>query len=604
MKKAIKIIAAFIVVCGINFHLFPFADKLTWVYGVNIFGINSFLNILLFYMVWKAIRNLPEINKRAKKFIIFLASFFAITQTIGSLLIKKNSLELVGWEYLSCPIILIGFAILFYVLFAHIVNWTDNFKVSEKEQKEWSFFTNNAKSFWLVSLVLVLCYAPFFISFWPGLAGYDLNSGTVPQMGQIKSGNYSAFHPLIHTFFIRIFYEISVHLRFNFLPFYEITQIIICCLTFSYLLYFLAKIKVSRFMRIIVFIFFAFNPFMHIFAASPTKDVMFCLICIFLFIEFYKMSVDFQGYASKIVNVVKIVLLLFLFTITRNNAWFAFLFAIPFLVLAFRQHWIKISVILISVIILFQAFNFYQYNILKAGGTEIREAISPILQQMRKVYFEKEKELDAEEIEILGEIIDLSEKKFEDTSNDVSKKPDVFNQEVFNQDRAKYISLWARLGMKYPLVYLSTFLNVNLSYWYLDAPTPRNNFGAGGYLIVQPDSRGDPWSFFDNTDISQMPLSAVGKAYMHLNRNIIASNIPIISFLTSHAFHIMTMLVIMLLLIYRKSKTYIVFVPFIAYGLTLLLGPLADARYAMSLIILAIPSIAIFTKQLGYSKGE
>jgi len=615
-KKSIIInaIISFVILCVINYLLFPLATKLDGYQGVNIIGINSFLNLIAFFVIWKIINlisqgefsdiwkaRIPKLNKRARGYNIFISVCLAITQTVGTIIIRLGSLELKGLEFFVYSLELVAMFCLFYIVFANVFNFIDNYKSKNRQKKEWSFFTDNAKSFWILALVMFVCYLPYFISFWPGIAGWDLSGQWPTHLAQIISGHYSAFHPLIYTFFIQIFYEIGKWGKFNFIPLFETVQIILCCLTFSYLIYFLAQIKVARWQRIIIFLFLALNPFLHIFAPAPTKDVVFTLACVFLFIELYKLAANFKGYTSKKMNIVKIVIIFFLFTITRNNAWYAFLVSIPFLIIAFRKYWKTISVILLSVVILFELFNVFQFDIIKAAKTDIGEAISPMLQQMRMVYIDDNSNLTADEISTLGEIFDLNSKDIVDTSTDLSKNPPVFNQDAFNQNPGKYFSLWAKMGLEHPVIYISTFLNVNLSFWYLNAPTPRYNWNAEGYFQIQPAGNISVWDLGQNSDISKLQISKVSKYYLYINRNIIASNIPVISFLTSYAFYIFTMLIIMILLMYKKSKIYTIFIPIMTYLLTTLMAPVAYGRFIMMFVILALPSMAIFMRQLAYN---
>ncbi|MCL2739780.1 MAG: DUF6020 family protein, partial [Oscillospiraceae bacterium] len=356
-KKIIVSLVSFVILCGINYFLFPLADKLNESFGVNVLGINSFLNIILYYVLWKTVNNAPKIVGRANIFAISIAALLAISQSVGNLLIKRNSLLIWNWEYLGFSLMLIGLFFIFYYALSYVLNWMDNYKAKEKEEEKWWFFTDNARSFWLVAIALFICYLPFFISIWPGLKGWDFNNGPHSLMYQVTTGEYNAWHPIAYTLFFELFYKIGKVLDFNFLPLFEITQILLCCLTFSYLIYFLAKIRIPKWQRIIIFFFLALNPFLHMFAPAPTKDVLFMIACILLFIEMYKMAYD-GDYFSKKTSVFKIIPVLFLFTVSRNNAWYSFLITIPFLLFVLRAHWIKLSMVFLTVIILFQGFNF------------------------------------------------------------------------------------------------------------------------------------------------------------------------------------------------------------------------------------------------------
>ncbi|MCL2739782.1 MAG: DUF6020 family protein [Oscillospiraceae bacterium] len=586
-KNIIHASLSFFILCGINYYFFPMADKLVPDYGVNVSGTNSIFNIVLFLAIWYGIKKAPKIARRAKAFIFSIAGFLAISQSIGNILVKKNNLTLWGLEHLTFAFMLIGLFFLFNYILVYLFHWLDNYKQKEKKEKIWWFFTDNAKSFWLVFLAFAICYLPYIITYWKGIGGHDLRISIIPQ---IESGNYSAHHPLIYTLFIKIFYDIGEKFNFYFVPVFEWVQILLCCLTFSYLIYFLAQIKILKWQRIVIFLFLLLNPFLHIFAPAPTKDVMFTWACILLFIEIYKLASDSTIYLAKKMNI-KIILIAFFFVISRNNGWHSFLISAPFLIFVFRKHWLKMTTIILSVIILAQAVNYLQFDVFKVGKSRDGESYSPILQQMRKVYLVHEDDLSQEEIEALGAIFKLEDRRYSDTINDFSKRVDIFNGAIFKSNSSEYIKLWANLGYRFPLTYIAAFLNTNLPLWYLDSPVPRYSHDGGGYFHIEPI----------NGNRSGFPFVNIAKTYSKINKNIEASNIPLVSNLTSFTVSIMAMLLVMLLLIYRKSKIWVVMLPLAVYWFTNLFGPVAFARYLMPYVILALPSVAILLDE--FKKG-
>ena len=52
-------------------------------------------------------------------------------------------------------------------------------------------------TFFKITVVIFIGFLPCFLAFYPGIYGYDINS----QMTEFLSGNYSTFHPLLHTLF-------------------------------------------------------------------------------------------------------------------------------------------------------------------------------------------------------------------------------------------------------------------------------------------------------------------------------------------------------------------------------------------------------------------
>ena len=109
---------------------------------------------------------------------------------------------------------------------------------------------------WIVQL---LCWTPIFLAFYPGILAYDVSY----QVSQ-GSGSYFTHYPLIHTLYLKFFYNILGERLFHNITigmsFCTITQMMIFSAMLVYVHLFLYRLKISKFIRYIVIIFMSINP--------------------------------------------------------------------------------------------------------------------------------------------------------------------------------------------------------------------------------------------------------------------------------------------------------------------------------------------------------
>ena len=97
---------------------------------------------------------------------------------------------------------------------------------------------------WISLVLLVLCWSPVLVAYFPGITGYDMDF----QIYQIVSGNYSSHHPLLHTLFIEAFYRLGAALGSPSLGYglYTLMQALLLACSIAYATAWLASIGCPR----------------------------------------------------------------------------------------------------------------------------------------------------------------------------------------------------------------------------------------------------------------------------------------------------------------------------------------------------------------------
>lgn len=589
--KQIKIYGlALLAVFAINYYLFDQSEMLRY---------NTFLNIPLFFVLVYFIKRIAPGSRRTLAFTIPISIILAILAVLGHSLAINDTFNPIfksgGWALIKYVIIALGLYKVFSLIFISLFNLVDDYskkKEQNEEIKEWKFFTDNKKSFFLIALVIFLCYLPCLLAFWPGFRAYDFGGEFIVLFrGQINTKHSLLYtYTLVHP--IKFIYNWTGNATLCFL-YFSIAQMTLCALTFSYALKFLAGNKVSKWIRLIIFFFFALWPYNALMSMMTTKDVVHALCAILFFIEFYKLC-TVEGYFKKISSYIVFPLVTFLLIGTRNNAQPAFFIFAPIFLFLFRKQWKPITALILITVLMQVSWNFFQFDILKAKKDNPREAYAVFAQQMVHTARENMEELEGtQDFEDFMTILGQRDLNYSPRFGDITK--DAFHTANFNEDRGKYIKLYLRWFLKYPQEYFEAFFANTIGFWAFDIENPAALPGKG---VIERDAFEMKWGdFYAPADFdSKWPW--LKKQYDKFASYKDVNKLPILSHVASHCFPMYAMLLCMLILLYKKNRVYITQIPFMLIWLTLLAGPVSNGRYNYLFIVLAPIVMALTAKEI------
>ena len=302
-----------------------------------------------------------------------------------------------------------------------------------------------------VWLLLLCAYTPMFLIVFPGSFTYD----SMTQIAQIASGQYDAFHPLLHTLMIRAC--LSLYDVFQSMErcgaVYSVIQMILVSGLFAQTCGVISKIVSCRAAWWSA-VFFALYPSHFAFASNCTKDVLFSA-CIALFLALCLEEIT-DGNLRAGQRVFRLAMGT-LACLLRNNMIYAM--AVWAVVLLFAGKRLRpIAVCGILSVVLSFSLNSALIRGLHADDGNVREMLSIPMQQLARAKLYAPEVFDEEESALLDELIaDQAYQHYNPTISDGVKNALI--EERFLENPKQAFGLWLSVGRKCPKVYLDAFLN-------------------------------------------------------------------------------------------------------------------------------------------------
>lgn len=314
--------------------------------------------------------------------------------------------------------------------------------------------------FWVVLGLILLCWLPVLIAYFPGITGYDMDF----QMHQIRMGEYSAHHPLLHTLFIGACYRLGGALGNPSLGYglHTLVQALLLAAAIAYAMAWLCKIRCPRAWWIALLMFFCLSPQHAIMAVSGTKDILFAAAMLAIAVELCRLLMEPERKRRWGVLAAD-ALLIAVACMLRNNAAYGFLLLIALAFLFFRRKTGKrVLVLMLAGVVLAQGGMTGLKAATGAADGSVREMMSVPCQQLARVY-------DKYGLEIpvgyeIREVLPDFENYKSDRADFTKRSAKVTTPERMN----RFIKLWLREAMYHPIEYIDAFLYLTKGFWYVD----------------------------------------------------------------------------------------------------------------------------------------
>lgn len=406
-------------------------------------------------------------NKEFKKDIIFLSLLFTFLLVFGSIVysFQQEAGKSVFIELFKLRTLLsfIGIFNLIYVVLVNIFPKLYNFKIKNFNDNK---RLNSSLVFIISFIVIMICYMPYFLRFYPGALSPD-------SIGELSTviNNFSSVsdhHPVIHILFISIPYNIGVKLFGNVyagVAFSTITQMIIMACIFSSLIVFLKKRNVNKYILLLVLLYYALVPMHGFYSIVMWKDVIFSGTLLVLTMETIKIlekenNLRFSDMISFIIASIFCVFF-------RNNAIYMYVIFSIFSLFIFRKkikYFISAFIIVFGVYIIIKGPVFNYFNVSKSASSEY---IGMPLQQIGRMAF-KNIEFTEYEKEELDKLIpvEIMKTSYNPQVSDGIKFNSNYNASVFDNNKIKYFKIWLGLVLEHPTTALEAYATSTLGYWY------------------------------------------------------------------------------------------------------------------------------------------
>ena len=441
--------------------------------------------------------------------------------------------------------------------------------------------------FLLVWVVLLVCWLPAYLGFFPGIYGYDMHN----QHHQVMSGLYNTFQPLIHTLFYQLCYRLGAAVTGSAtggVAVYTAVQALALSACLAGVVTYLEKrLRAPAAVTYLSAAFYALLPYHAVLAVSSTKDAVFGGLFLVLLLQVYDVCIDPKAFFRAPLRIAGFVLSVVLTCLFRNNMLYALCFLAPFLVLGVKEKRVLVlGLAIVSLLIAVLGKTALKRACGASDGPRI-EMLSVPIQQVAMVYSRHADELTAaQKAQITEYLPEAALNDFDPLLADHVK--DHCNIGDGAPSIRGFLSVWASLLPQYLNDYADEFLLITCGYWYPDE-TLHDDIYAGYHEADTEESLGYQYTGFMESidpDVKKQSLWPAAERYYnffaHENGH---ERIPLVSLLFSPGFACWALLIAMLALLYfRQYRLLLPLMLPLGTWLTLLLGPCLVIRYAYPLM--------------------
>ncbi|MBR1738638.1 MAG: hypothetical protein IJ736_16810, partial [Firmicutes bacterium] len=385
-----------------------------------------------------------------------------------------GTVTLSGWSDPSAVCVLlvmfVCLAVLIYFLCIQALKYIDKTEI-EKTMPAQQISAKKKEPFWRFFFIIMVCWMPYFSTAYPGVVTYDSVNQLQQVEGLIPLSNH---HPLIHTFFIKLFYNIGKSVwgsANDGVGLSIFVQMCIMAFIYSYMIKTLYRAGIKLRYCYLAAVFFAL-PINAMYSVMLLKNSLYaCSILLFS-------VVLFKIFVNKEKNV-KTYLLFFCFalfmTLFRSNGRIAYIICLPFIFFFARKFEKndKIKMFVAAVIPL--VISFFVTNVVYTGlGFDTHDTLEGLhmpMQHIARVVVDCEDKLtESEKSDIKKYVCDDIEKikstyncRFADPMKMLMRGNN--KNESINNDKLGFMKLYLTLGIKHPVTYMKAELDATVGYY-------------------------------------------------------------------------------------------------------------------------------------------
>lgn len=499
---------------------------------------------------------------------------------------------------------LVTYFILFTNFIVAMFNKIPNILSKFSTEKEWKFFTNNKKSLFLIALIFFISYIPFFLYYYPG----NVNTDSIGSLYQITgNAKYTNFQPLLYTLILGGIWNLGKMIfgsSIGGLALYSIFQMICTSLTFSIILYYMAKRKINFKWRIITFLFLLLNPFNGWFTIRCEKGMLFHLSLILVILGIIDIIYEKEKFYEKKWKPITFAIITLIMVFIRNNGIYTLLITIPFLIISCKNIWKQNIALFACILIITFTIQGPVFKSLDIEYSKPGEALTVPMQQYARIVKYDEERLTNEEKDIIFKYFPVNAEKL--ASDYVPWKADStkanFSSDEFVKDKITFIKQYFKFAFRFPVQTVSSLvLNTGINYspnfnvWGLI-----RNYGTetqDAYITCREGGSKEFDEFINKYPLEAEPLANF-KVLNSINEELIKGNIPIISNIFGNiGFYFWLLILCFAYCVYNKQyKDIVMLLPILGLWITTIAAPMVDLRYIYPMFLTAPIYIGIILK--------
>lgn len=526
-------------------------------------------------------------DKREKWCFGLLGFLFTVLQAVGFRLQTAGQTGTVG--LLLCAGTGVGCAAAVGWLFA--ILYRGLCRLHTNSERRTTVNRHPRTVFWFSFFVILLCWLPVYLAYYPGLFAYDI----AVQIGQTIASDYSTHHPLLHTLFLGGLYQLGNAFGSPTIGFTIATifQMLLLALSLASLMRYLSILNCSFALQTILLLFMALSPIHSMLSISATKDVFFAAAFLQWLIQVHRLMREPQLLKRPSFLTLYLLFAVLVCLLRSNALWMMILACAPLILFAGKNCRKRLIIVSIVVLLLSWGSAFGLKTITQAQSVTINEMLCVPVQQMARVYT-LTGGTDSKDAQEIIQYLPTADRYMPERADEVKTFATIKPNQLWS-----FAKLWGRIGIEHPIEYLDAFLLNTCGYWWLNDVSHAQTYGMGlegrqGYLLS------DTKPGFGIAHTSLFP--ALEGLYERLFSANEYQKFPVLSILFAPALYIWMLLFGLVGSICRKSRNgqalgWILF----AYLLTLLLGPCVLIRYVYPFIV-SLP-LLLFTPQRATSEA-
>lgn len=510
---------------------------------------------------------------------IMLTTIFAVTIFLDSILEFvpniRGSIDEIYFSKVKIENILIFIAtwIITYIVLTCIIFLLPRVEKYFLNKTENQNNPKKIKFFWITFGILLLLWAPYILTFFPG----GIFADTLASIKQcLHLQPYDNANPLAYTLLIKICLKIgelfnSYQIGINI---FSVCQITVMALSLSYFIYWLYKKNISKWILFMLIVFFGIFKLIPLYAISIWKDTPFS-IALFLYIICIAEIVYQNGKnLNNKKTIVPYVLFLVASGFLRNNGKYVILATTIILLIVYRkQRILKFAVSSITACLIVFVVQGPVFTLLGLNDSNI--SFNAIMTS--QIFYVKVKDgnITDEQNEIINKMCEEGalKKVYSPILLDpVSISPE-FDRNYVVEHQNQIKKLWFELFVQNPLSYMKSYLLITLGFWDVN----KEFVDAYMSIFMWPGTE-------EIIDVHQ--TNVIEQLAGFSVRKMLA-----IQILYSSAIFVFAMLTSMLFVVYKKEyKKLLIYLPgLFVWGTIMVATPIAFSLRYVYILVLMVP---------------
>lgn len=431
-------------------------------------------------------------------------------------------------------------------------------------------------------LAFMVCWLPVLLAVYPGFFLYD----AYEEYMEVATGLFTTHHPLLHVLLLGKTVD-TVHRitgSYNYgIVLYITVQMMILAACFAYLIQYLKREQISKTVRLLVFLYFAFFPVNVMFVLCSVKDTLFAAAIFMAVLLMKKYGCETLSLPKKLGIGATLLLALLL----RNNMLYALLVWAVFLGLlvfatkkdrkAGRKTLQQLILFLAILILVFEGISFGLVKHTNAKKGSAGELLTVPIQQIARGYRANPDMYNEDEKELLFSYI--PEKALNRYTPNLADPVKVsFESDVYRNSAKGFWKLWFKGLLHNPVGYVNAWCMTSYGFWYPDATV---NVYEGHSVFTHDYEKSSYFGFeTEKPGIRQSMWPWLEKIYHDIALEGTVQRRPVLSwFFSMGALTFVYLICINVVLAKKQYKKLIPYVLPMLVWLTFLLGPTFLPRY-------------------------